>query len=101
MVKVNTAKFNHITVRESSAINQTAKTESPRVISNHKLMVDVCRRCRKIGYNANNWMENNMRAKTDTFVGRREANTTDADTAAFMESTDESPSCGSSGFVAV
>jgi hypothetical protein len=49
----------------------------------------TCKRCRKIGYNANNWIENNIRAKTDTFVGRREANTTDADTAAFMESTDE------------
>jgi hypothetical protein len=41
VMKVNTAKFNHITVRERLAIRQTAKTESPRVVISHKPMVDV------------------------------------------------------------
>jgi len=41
VIKVNTAKFNHITVRERLAISQTAKTESPRVVISHKPMVDV------------------------------------------------------------
>lgn len=48
------------------------------------------KRERNIGSNVNICMENNMRAKTDTSSCRREAKTTEADTAAFMEKMDVS-----------
>jgi hypothetical protein len=43
-----------------------------------------------MGYSAKDSMEKSMRAKTETSVERREARTTDAETAAFMERTEES-----------
>jgi len=41
VTKVNTTKFNHITVRERVAISEMAKIESPRVIISHKPIVDA------------------------------------------------------------
>jgi len=50
----------------------------------------TCKRRRSIGNSAKDRIENKMSANTDTLVERRDANTTDADTAAFMDSTEES-----------
>ena len=50
----------------------------------------TCKRRRSIGNSAKDKIENNTSANTDTLVERRDANTTDADTAAFIDKTDES-----------
>ena len=47
-----------------------------------------------MGYKANNLIEKSMSAKTETSVERREARTTEAETAAFMERTEESLKLG-------
>ena len=46
--------------------------------------------CLRRGYRANVSTEKRISAKTDMFAGRREARTTEAATAAFIERTEES-----------
>ena len=48
----------------------------------------TCKRWRKVGNNANACTEKRVRANTPTSVVKRDAKTTDADTAAFMDKTD-------------
>ena len=43
-----------------------------------------------MGNNAKAWMEKSMSAKTAISVARRDAKTTEADTAAFMDKTEDS-----------
>jgi len=50
----------------------------------------TCRRRRRNGNKAKDWIENNIREKTETSLDRREARTTEADTAAFVDKTEES-----------
>jgi hypothetical protein len=47
-----------------------------------------------MGYKANNFIEKSMSAKTETSVESREARTTEAETAAFIERTEESLKLG-------
>jgi len=90
-------KYIHITVRDRLATRRTAEIHDPAVINSHTAFEqDVCRRRRRIGNSAKDRIENNTSANTDTLVERRDANTTDADTAAFIDNTDESPSLISS-----
>jgi len=49
----------------------------------------TCKRRRSIGYKAKDSMEKSMSANTETSVERREARTTDAETAAFIDRTEE------------
>jgi len=89
-------KYIHITVRDRLATRSTAKIHNPAVIKSHTVVEPDCKRRRSIGKSAKDRIENNTSANTDTLVERRDANTTDADTAAFIDNTDGSPSLISS-----
>jgi len=89
-------KYIHITVRDRLATRRTAEIHNTAVIDSHTAVEHDCKRRRSIGNSAKDRIENNTSANTDTLVERREANTTDADTAAFIDNTDESPSLISS-----
>lgn len=57
----------------------------------------TCRRTRMIGNSAKDCTENRVSANTDTFVESRDARTTDAEIAAFIERTEVSLGQGNSG----
>jgi len=101
VIKTRMAVYSRITVLERSATSHTASVDSPSVIANHRKIGDDCNLCRSIGNRAKAWMEKSISAKTETSVVRRDAKTTDAETAAFMDNTEESPSCVSFDPVAV
>lgn len=88
VTKTSVMKKIHVTVHDKGAVRDRAVSANPSVKEHWTKVVDACKRCRSIGKRANAWTENKTRANTATSVFRRDAKTTEADIAAFIERTE-------------
>jgi len=88
MTNMRVAEKMHVTVPESDAVRVTAERDNKNVKEAWMTVGEARRRWHKIGNNANAWIESRVRAKTAKSVVKRDARTTDAETAAFFDKTE-------------
>lgn len=89
-MKVTSTSVNakrHPTVVDSSAVRYNDNADRAMVRTTWTPGGANCRRMRKMGNNAKDCTENSVRANTAILVDSRDARTTDADMAAFIERT--------------
>ena len=105
VIKNNVKRPSHITVRDREASKYTAEAAMNIVKESQTATSDVyilksahewkkhssmrtCSLCLSMGSSANAWTEKRASANTATSVQRRDAKTTDAETAAFIDNTE-------------
>lgn len=88
VIKNNVKRPSHITICDREASKYTAEAAMNIVKKSQTATSDVCSLCLSMGNSANAWTEKRASANTATSVQRRDAKTTDAETAAFIDNTE-------------